>query len=90
LIEALASFIPVVSTPVGMSVELLTDLKDCKVTKSFESSEICKVLIEVIDQKDSPSSFESWLDVIKKVDYATISSEYFEQVYTPLDATIIK
>lgn len=90
LIEALASFIPVVSTPVGMSVELLSDLKECKVTKSFESSEISKVLVGVIDQKDSPNSFESWLDVIKKVDYATISSEYFEKVYTPLDATFIK
>ena len=90
LIEALACCIPVVSTPVGMSVDLLPGLPSCRLTHGFDSSEIAKNIIELMDINDLTVSFNNFKATIGKVDYSTISHEYFSKVYSPLQSVGIK
>lgn len=90
LIEALASSIPVVSTPVGMSVDLLPGLTSCRLTHGFDSSEIAKNIIELMDSNELGVSFSYLKATVDKVDYSTISREYFSKVYSPLQSARIK
>jgi glycosyltransferase involved in cell wall biosynthesis len=84
LIEALSSSVPVVSTPVGMSNDLLEGLEGCALTSSFSVPEIVTEIIRLIDTKASDNMFRKWPLTIRQVDYSVISSEYFEKIYSQL------
>jgi glycosyltransferase involved in cell wall biosynthesis len=81
LIEALSTSVPVVSTPVGMSVDLLEGLEGCALTNSFAAPEIANEIVRLIDSKKEFEDIRTWPLTVKKVDYSLISSEYFDKIY---------
>ena len=81
LIEALSTSVPVVSTPVGMSVDLLEGLEGCALTNSFAAPEIANEIIRLIDSNKDYAELRTWPLTVKKVDYSVISNEYFDKIY---------
>ena len=90
LIEALASSVPIVSTPVGMSVDLLPKLRGCTVTETFNPLEIANSIIEKIDQPFKREFVHSWQKTIEQVDFFSTGEEYLKYVYSSFDCSILE
>lgn len=88
LIEAIASSVPVISTPVGMSVDLLPKIVNSKVTKSFEVNELVVDILNLRDNINCSSSEKSMSEVIKQVDYEVVATHYMDKVYKRLDENL--
>lgn len=81
LLEAISSYVPVVSTPVGMCVDLLPEIENCSVTTSFEVNELVEHVLRVRDNFSDLSSELAMTKLTNKIDYKTIAREYMEKVY---------
>ncbi len=90
LIEALASSIPIVSTPVGMSVDLLPMMQGCAVTETFNPLEIAISIIQAINNPFRQEAVNSWQKTIEQVDFLSTGEDYLKYVYSQLDCTILE
>ena len=90
LIEALACSVPIVSTPVGMSFDLLPKMQGCTVTETFNPLEIATRIIEKIDKPFRKEVVESWQKTIKQVDFLSTGEDYLKLVYSSLDGSILE
>ena len=90
LIEALASGVPVVSTPVGMCVDLLPELENCGLTKSFEVDELVTTIINLREKSYKSSSELCLKKIISQIDYEVVANQYLEKVYKPLRRDLFK
>jgi glycosyltransferase involved in cell wall biosynthesis len=90
LIEALASGVPVVSTPVGMCVDLLPGLENCGLTKSFEVGELVATILNLKGKVHDLTSELSVNKIITQIDYEVIANQYLEKVYRPLQKDIFR
>jgi glycosyltransferase involved in cell wall biosynthesis len=88
LIEAIASSVPVISTPVGMSVDLLPDLENCSVTKSFEANELVEHILKMKKNSNSSSLESSTARIISQIDYEVIATQYLSKVYKRIDESL--
>jgi glycosyltransferase involved in cell wall biosynthesis len=90
LVEALASSIPVISTPVGMSPDLLPKIENCGVTDKFEINELVK---HILNSRENSKSFPSNLSMTKvtrQIDYEVIAKQYSSEVYKRINRKLIK
>jgi glycosyltransferase involved in cell wall biosynthesis len=90
LIEALCSSVPVVSTPVGMCVDLLPEIENCSVTTSFEPSELAE---HILNSRNNPHKLSSELSMSKitcQIDYEVIGTQYMSKVYKRVQESLIK
>ena len=75
LLESIASNVPVVSTPCGMSVDLPpSDL--LHVTSSFEPHELSASCIEILKNNSKSTLVNSDTDYIYKYDWSSILPEF--------------
>jgi len=84
LIEALACAVPVVSTPVGMSVDLLPELENCSLTESFEVKELVATVLKIRKNIDNLSVELDINKIVNQIDIKVIANQYLEKVYKPL------
>jgi len=90
LIEALCSSVPVVSTPVGMCVDLLPEIENCSVTTSFEPGELAE---HILNSRNNPHKLSSELSLAKitcQIDYEVIGTQYMSKVYKRVQESLIK
>jgi glycosyltransferase involved in cell wall biosynthesis len=85
LIEAIASSVPVVSTPVGMSVDLLPNLENSSVTISFEANELVEHILNLRTNLNSSSLAIKMSDITKQFDYQEVAIQYMNKVYKRID-----
>jgi glycosyltransferase involved in cell wall biosynthesis len=90
LLEAISSFVPVVSTPVGMCVDLLPEVENCSVTTSFEANELVEHILRAKDNYNSLSSELSMAKLIDQIDYEVIATQYMKMVYQRIYEKLIK
>lgn len=90
LIEALASGVPVVSTPVGMCVDLLPGLENCGLTKGFEVDELVTTILNLRGKSYKSSSELCMKKIISQTDYEVVANQYLEKVYKQLRRDLFK
>ena len=89
LIEAIASSVPVISTPVGMCVDLLPEIENSSVTKSFESNELVAHILNLHKYSNGLSSAIKMSEVTSQVDYEVVATQYLNKVYRRIDEKLV-
>ena len=90
LMEAMASGVPVVSTPVGMSVDLIQNNFSGKISKDFKVKSISKLICELIENRKLYNKItKNALSVVDEVSWANVSYKHYEDVYMPLIKKLI-
>jgi len=89
LVEAIASSIPVISTPVGMCVDLLPKIENSSVTKSFESKELVAHILNLHKNSNGLSSEIKMSEVTSQVDYEVVATQYLNKVYKRIDEKLV-
>ena len=85
LMEAMASGIPVVSSPVGMSVDLIKNKFSGMISKNFQFNNISKLIIEIIEDKKLKSKIiKNGLLIADEVSWDRVSRKHYQDVYLPL------
>ena len=85
LMEAMASGVPVVSSPVGMSVDLIQNNISGKISNDVKYLNLSKLVIELIENKEIQKIIiKNALTVVDEVSWAKISSKHYKDVYLPL------
>ena len=85
LMEAMASGIPVVSTPVGMSLDLIKNNHSGKISNNFDYKNIANLFKDLIeDDKLNKVIVKNALQVVDTVSWINISKQYYEGVYLQL------
>jgi glycosyltransferase involved in cell wall biosynthesis len=90
LVEALASSVPVISTPVGMCPDLLLRIENCSVTDNFETNELVKHILNSRKNSKSSSSRIRMAKVTTQIDYEVIATQYLSKVYRRINKKLIK
>ena len=87
LMEAMASGVPVVSTPVGMSVDLIQNNISGKISKNDKPLSLSKLITELIENKETQKKIvKNALSVVDEVNWSKISSKHYKNIYLPLIA----
>ncbi len=85
LMEAMASGIPVVSTPVGMAVDLIKNNFSGKISVDFNHNNVTKILIDLIGKtKLKKVIIKNALSAVDNVNWTKISNSHYKNVYLPL------
>ena len=84
LMESMASGIPVVSTPVGMAVDLIEDLKNGGLVQDFNAKTIADKILEIINSTEKDEIISSALDRILECDSRVVANKILNEVYMPL------
>lgn len=90
LLEAISSSVPVVSTPVGMSLDLLPEIENCSVTTSFEANELAEHILRAKDNLNSLSSKLTMAKLVNQLDYEVIATQYTNLVYKRIYKKLLK
>ena len=90
LLEAISSSVPVVSTPVGMCVDLLPEVENCSVTTSFEAKELVEHILRTKKNFYSSSLEINLTKLTDQIDYEVIATEYMNKVYKRIHKKLIK
>ena len=84
-LEAMASGVPVVSTPVGMSVDLIKNNISGKLAKDFEAKNLLTLVTELLNNKKlNKKIIRNALSVVDDVNWYNISEKHYSEVYLPL------
>jgi len=89
LIEAIASSVPVISTPVGMCVDLLPEIENSSVIKSFESNELVAHILNLHKYSNGLSSAIKMSEVTSQVDYEVVATQYLNKVYKRVNEKLV-
>jgi glycosyltransferase involved in cell wall biosynthesis len=81
LVESISSSVPVVSTRVGMAVDLLNQ---SNVLSSFEPANIASELAELINTDNFSRPIKNESKMIESLDYKEIAMQYYDKVYSKL------
>ena len=81
LVESISSSVPVVSTRVGMAVDLLNQ---SNVLSSFEPANIASELTELINTDNFSRPIKNENEIIESLDYKEIAVQYYDKVYSKL------
>ena len=81
LVESIASSIPVVSTRVGMAVDLLAS---SHIFSSFDPASISSELTEMINTTGFLTPPNNENEIINSIDYSEIAKKHFDKVYSKL------
>lgn len=84
LMESMASGIPVVSTSVGMAVDLIEDLKNGGLVQDFNAKTIADKILEIINSSERDEIISSALDRILECDSRVVANKILNEVYMPL------
>lgn len=85
LMEAMASGIPVISTPVGMAADLIKNNLSGKISCNFDHNKIAKLIISLIeDKKLKQRIIKNALLAVDDVKWTKVSDKHYKYVYLPL------
>ncbi len=85
LMESMASGVPVISTPVGMSVDLIKNNLSGKISSNFDHKEITKLIMDLIaDTKLKNIIIKNALLTVGDVKWEIISKNHYNSIYSPL------
>jgi glycosyltransferase involved in cell wall biosynthesis len=84
LLESMASGIPVVSTPVGMAVDLIRDMENGGLVDNFNSKAISMKVLEIINSQEKNKMINSALVRILKCDTQVVANQILNEIYIPL------
>ena len=85
LMEAMASGVPVVTTPVGMAVDLIQNNFSGKISKDFKAKSLLKLVCELLENRKIYNTItKNALSVVGDVSWTKISNRHYTDVYLPL------
>ncbi len=84
LMESLSSGIPVVSTNVGMSVDLILDGENGFLITNNNPNKICEKIIELIKLQEIQKISLKSREVAQSVDWKNVANDHWKYVYKPL------
>jgi glycosyltransferase involved in cell wall biosynthesis len=87
LLESMASGISVVSTPVGMAVDLIEDMKSGGKAIDFNPKTISMKVLEIINSPERNKIINSALARISECDTRVVANKILKEVYLPLLAS---
>ena len=84
LLESMASGIPVISTPVGMAVDLIEDMISGGLVDNFNPKIIAMKVLEVIHSQKKNNIVNSALVRILECDTQVVANQILNEIYIPL------
>jgi glycosyltransferase involved in cell wall biosynthesis len=84
LLESMASGIPVVSTPVGMAVDLIEDMENGGLVDNFNPKAISMKVLEIINSQEKNKMINSALARILECDTQVVANQILNEIYMPL------
>jgi glycosyltransferase involved in cell wall biosynthesis len=84
LLEAICSAVPVVSTPVGMAMDLVPGIEGCSLADSFEPDELVNRILKIKNSSKNYISRSSVDNIKKQVDFEIVAKEYVKRVYVKI------
>ena len=84
LLESMASGIPVVSTPVGMAVDLIEDMENGGLADNFNPKSISMKVLEIINSQEKNKIINSALVRILEYDTQVVANQILNEIYMPL------
>ncbi len=84
LMESLSSGVPVVTTDVGMSPDLIVNKENGFLIKSYDPIKICEKIIQLTKYTDFKKMSSKSREVAKTVDWNNVAYKHWEYVYKPL------
>ena len=73
-----------------MCVDLLPELENCGLTKSFEVDELVTTILNLREKSYKSSSELCMKKIISQIDYEVVANQYLEKVYKPLRRDLFK
>jgi glycosyltransferase involved in cell wall biosynthesis len=87
LMESMASHVPVVSTPVGMAPDLITDSKTGWIA-DIESNALANQARKALTTNDRNNILRAARKTVLRCDWAEVAQSHWEHVYLPLMETL--
>ena len=87
LMESMASHVPVVSTPVGMAPDLITDSKTGWIA-DIESNALADQARKALTTNDRNNILRAARKTVLRCDWAEVAQSHWEHVYLPLMETL--
>lgn len=85
LIEAMASGIPVVSTNVGMSSDLIENRKNGFISYDNDPYELANYIIQLINERQLSLKYKNnGLSTVKNISWNEVGNLHYKKVYNPL------
>ena len=84
LLESMASGIPVVSTPVGMAVDLIEDMKNGGLVADFKAKTIASKVLEIVNSREQDTMLSAALAKVYECDTQVVANQILNEVYMPL------
>ena len=85
LMEAMASGVPVISTPVGMAVDLIENNVSGKISIDCDSKNLIELIIDLIENCQLKNEIiNNALSVVDSVNWSKVSQSHYKKIYEPL------